>query len=294
MLLPTLLRLLLCTLLLALVPIGAHADVTFTDGTFDDLDWSITTSGLGSVTGSQVGSGNPGFARRAVNLPDVGESVFGWHLHDGFVYDPALDGAIEFVEFSIEFENQNTGHLLQLGFEQGGTLYRPTSGTVTTGAAGWASTGTATFLESDFPAGPDFSASGPPITFGFVTANSHDPAAGYIPNTVAYDNIEIFVPEPTLVVQLIAGAALLAVVHRRPRPDPRSQRPIRPRADRKDRPVDRRGGERPVPTHLESEPDLRVPNFGQGEIPYDQEDDRPRAEARDRRRPPGPRVATHR
>jgi len=183
--------------------------ITFADGTFDPADWTLILSGDGTVTAGQVVSGgNPGAYREVNDLPDVGLSVAGFHLQSSFVWDPSVSGAIDQVDWSIDFLNVASGQFVALAMQQAGAN-RAAGGFVTTNFRGsWFTMGDVGLTEADF-AGADFSASGSPITFGFLTANTWDPAAGSIDNIVAYDNLSITVhpvPEPVVLILLIAGA----------------------------------------------------------------------------------------
>jgi len=184
------------------------AAITFTDGAFDPADWTLILSGDGTVTAGQVAScGNPDAHREVNDLPDMGLSVAGFHLQSSFVWDPSVSGAIDQVDWSIDFLNVASGQFSALAMQQAGAN-RAAGGFVTTNFRGsWFTMGDVGLTEADFT-GADFSAAGSPITFGFLTANTWDPAAGSIDNIVAYDNLSITVhpvPEPVVLVLLVAA-----------------------------------------------------------------------------------------
>jgi len=107
--------------------------VTFSDGTFNDADWTATEI-CGCVEGSFVAQqvptgGDPGAYRQTelifpggISQP-VGASVVA-HLNDSAVYDPATQGAITSIDFSfdnMEFSNYGVGYSVLLS--QNGTDY---------------------------------------------------------------------------------------------------------------------------------------------------------------------------
>jgi len=168
----------------------------------------------------QLAGGNPDAFWEVANRPTpvMGENVHGWHLHTGFVYDPSVEGALDSVGWSIDFENLTSGHAAGLAIEQDGTLMSAGFFITTPDRPGWFTHEAAGLLAGDFSAGgPDFSASGAPITFGFFAANTFDPAAGDVSNDVAYDNLEITlvpVPEPAAALLLLTGVLVLAAARR--------------------------------------------------------------------------------
>src|SRR5579863_3400102 len=115
---------------------GLYADVTFSDGTFNNSDWQVSMvfQGYngGSVTGSQVASGgNPGAYRSIdTSVNPIGgnpySNVLGFNQWLPGTFDPATQGAVSSVDFSIDFLNINTfgnGQGFELALSQGGSLY---------------------------------------------------------------------------------------------------------------------------------------------------------------------------
>jgi hypothetical protein len=157
-----------------------HGDSAFADG-----DWSIDhqhSTGLvfGGPAGSQVGGGgHPGEFRR-VEQNDFTNILQAWHMRAGALYDPAVSGPIEQIDFAVDvraLENLfgvNVG--VSLAVEQAGVFYF--GGYFLNNEANWVSFST-TLHESDFNteappiAHPDFSASGPPLRFGLVFSNDN-------------------------------------------------------------------------------------------------------------------------
>lgn len=208
-------------LALVLSSTAAASAQTFSDETFDPGDWTLQVEGSGTVDAmQQLAGGNPGAFREVANRPTpaMSENATGWHLHTGFVYDPSAEGALESVGWSIDFQNLTSGQAAALAIEQDGTLMQADFFITTPDRPGWFTHGAVGLLAGDFSAGgPDFSASGAPITFGFFASNTFDPAAGDISNDVAYDNLEITlvpVPEPAAVLLLLTGVPVLAAARR--------------------------------------------------------------------------------
>jgi hypothetical protein len=205
-----------CTLLLVLLGGSPASGQTFSDDSFDPGDWTLQVVGAGTVDAvQQLAGGNPDAFREVTNRPTpaMGENVQGWHLHTGFVYDPSAAGALESVGWSIDFQNLTTGQAAALALEQDGVLMQADFFITTPDRPGWFTHDASGVLAGDFSAGgPDFSSSGGPIAFGFLTSNTFDPAAGDIDNDVAYDNLAITlvpVPEPTAIALLAVAAAVL-------------------------------------------------------------------------------------
>jgi len=205
--------------------------ITFEDQTFDDTDWNgvVVAGPAGGQTAVQIADGgNSGTTPdpfRAVTT-NTNSVVFFSSANSANVYDLSA-GAINSIDFSIDFKNISffgQGQAVTSGIEQNGIFYR--ASTSITGPAGFnwmtdTKTGltAVSFIRMDSVAGnPDFSTSGSPITFGFVTANS-----GGNTIQVGYDNWSTTlttasdpVPEPGTFA-LFGLAALGAYVIRRRR-----------------------------------------------------------------------------
>jgi len=200
--------------------------VFFSDGTFNDSDWTlvIKTSGNGgTVSASQYTSGgNPGAYRRIENTVNAGSKsspsvVYGFHIRSGATYDPSTQGPIAYIDYSEDSrmfsgfgDGQGTGPaLLQSGkYYYASGLYAKQSV--------WTTQTLSSLVAADFVNvsdpndHPDFSASGAPITFGFVRYNSTR-SAGYS-ITAGIDNWEVSVasvPEPRSLKLFVTALALL-------------------------------------------------------------------------------------
>jgi hypothetical protein len=205
---------------------GAKADITFSDTEFATANWgfeTITGGTGGTATPSQVSGGNPGFARQVITSVNAsGGIVYGlsrFGTSTATRYDPAVSGAIGTVDFSIDAKwisgDGLFGQSIGIGAKQGSVAYY--AALDVTGVTGlWGTHASLGLTAADFVAmtagGPiDFSATGAPVRFGFVVANSAPGPASV--NTAAYDNFQVVVhsvPAPASVgmagmVGVVAG-----------------------------------------------------------------------------------------
>jgi hypothetical protein len=214
----------------AVLSVQAQADtVSFADGTFNDSDWEVAIFEHGNggvVTAAQSASGGNGGAFRRVHQtvnpvpPDDTSWIIVFHRRAGAIYDPGSQGAIERIDFLIDYENLTEcpigGHGQAFGpaMRQDGEVYtrHSISGTPTS----WNTLAAPGLGESDFgmvdplsPTGgdptrhPDFSSSGATIEFGFYTSNGTH--GGGFTRCVGYDNWSLTInstcvePPPSLV-----------------------------------------------------------------------------------------------
>ena len=177
-------------LLTVCLPSLAAAQITaFSDGTFLDTDWSVTTETLnlgGTVTGNQVATGgSPGAYRRIVNTLNsaagqpFSNTVYGFHARAGATFDPATSGpisAIDYSESSIRLANgvQACG----LALQQSGVIYYGPAFLTPTALNTWVPTSLSALIAPSFDAlapgvqNPNFTVTGAPIQLGFYRANS--------------------------------------------------------------------------------------------------------------------------
>jgi hypothetical protein len=219
----------------------ASAAVVFSDGVFNDLDWSGQQFLDGSFVVLQVGSGgNPNEYQRIdlTNL-DSGQSAIVVNLKTGAVYDPSISGAISSIDFSFDlfFLGGSPGTSVvgyRLALEQSGSFFYSGPGTSFVGVAqgpgnglpgsGWDSFSFSGLSANDFvrlsgTSQLDFSATGAPITFGYLAITGMS-----LPNVVdgsttsGIDNWNVRVtpvPEPTTMLLLgigLTGAVCTRVV----------------------------------------------------------------------------------
>jgi hypothetical protein len=220
-------------LALILSPEVTRAAVTFTDGTFTNADWTVTTdtdaNGTGTSSGAQLATGgNPGEFRQVsvvvqpAQIGAVFSTVVGYHQKTSAVYNPATQGAIVSVDYSEDAMNiSGGGQATGVALRQNGVIYAgPTLITSGSGWLGYPQSGLSANQFNDidnFQSGglhPDFSATGAPITFGFFRAQS---ARFNSTSMVGIDNWSVTVnqiPEPG---SLATAACLLSALWRKPR-----------------------------------------------------------------------------
>ena len=223
-----------------------RADVTFSDGTFNNADWQVSMlfQGYngGSVTGSQVASGGIPGTYRSINTSvnplgaeDPYSNVLGFNQWLPGTFNPATQGAISSVDFSIDFLNIDTfgnGQGFELALTQSGSLYGLLPHNTGIGG-GWQHFALSDVTASDFyqitsappiytfdgTHHPDFSAAGCPISFGFYAATATTDVPFTL--TAGCDNWSVTatsaVPEPQALV-LVGLGALVMLARRRSRP----------------------------------------------------------------------------
>jgi hypothetical protein len=203
-------RLLLLVPGLALVLFAQHARaaVVFSDGSFDDADWSLMlsagSSGGTAMAGQAADGGNPGSFRDVQHeVNSTSGLVQAFHFNPAFVYEPGASGAIASVAWLIDFQNFQAGQAAALLIEQGGVFTVADIFTTTpVGLGAWNTHAQSGITAADFGITPDFSSSAPAISFGFLTANSGQ--VGMF--QVGYDNLEITitaVPEPSSLILVL-------------------------------------------------------------------------------------------
>jgi hypothetical protein len=194
---------------------AVHADtVTIFDGTFNDSDWALSVNqygtGGGSGAASQVlsgGFGDNGAARMTANTANP-------------TYSGAYNASL-YTALNISFDARYIDGLSAIGavVRQNGVDWFWGYEINTPDWQHWSFTPTDTgWVRFENSAGvggpgPDFSANGGALTFGFYSANGT--AGGwYYTNTGLYDNFTVtFVPAPGAVL----GLAMLPMIRRRRR-----------------------------------------------------------------------------
>ncbi len=190
--------------------------VTVSDSTFADVDWTLAVFSSGSggnVTGAQVASGgNPGSYRSVTDTLTGGgvvSVVVGVNIYQPFTYSPSTSGAINSLDWSEDAACTTTcfGSGVSAGpaLLQGGNYYILCSSSVITGtspafanhslsgltAADFGLTSPGPSTGCDPSVHPNFSASGAPLKFGFLTANGTGPGGGGYSSTEGVDNWQI-------------------------------------------------------------------------------------------------------
>ena len=209
---------------------AAQAALVFADDTFNDADWTeavvVQTGNGGSVSGDQDGTnGNPLPSRRVVSTVNAApsatttSSVGAFHQRLGFTYDPQSQGAVPWIEMTLDARqfdppfSSSAGQRVNAAIIQDGTVYVSSDGFLVPELS-WTTKQIGPQGQDDFAAAggggqPDFSASGAPFGIGFFTTNSTSAGSSGFTTTVNYDNWTFsVVPEPSSAVFL--GAAALA------------------------------------------------------------------------------------
>ena len=162
--------------------------VHFSDQTFENRNWQSlkvldTTSGQSATfTAGQVTSGgNPGSYRNVTHNYSQG-SIWIAHLRDAAIYDPAREGPVTGLNFSLDVIHFHPppGQAISFGplLVQNGSTYVDSTGN-TIFEEVWTHLTLTNLTATNFtllvgagPEHPDFSAVGAPMQFGYYSANS--------------------------------------------------------------------------------------------------------------------------
>jgi len=175
--------------LTALVSPGHAQTTVFSDDTFLDANWTITTEILnlgGTASGSQIATGgNPGPYRQTVNTLNsalgfgFSNTVFSFHQRAGATFSPATSGPIASIDYSEASIRLAAGvQACALALWQGGVIYYGPGFLTPSSLNTWVTTSqtglTATSFDAAAPGiqNPDFGVGAPPIAFGFSRSNS--------------------------------------------------------------------------------------------------------------------------
>ena len=171
---------------------------------FDDAgacaDWTSDVVGNGTFSGTDgcelVGGHPNGYRTMTHEVTDVGGVVVS-HWYEGGSYDPSSGGAIEEIIYSesrIITQPAFVGGAVGSSFRlrQGGTVYTHTFGSFTD--TGWATHSVRLSPVHFTPApGPDFSAAGSEIQFGYVRSNSNTSAGATSTSVHGIDNWRVVI-----------------------------------------------------------------------------------------------------
>jgi hypothetical protein len=228
------------------------AIINFTDGIFNNADWSAskivdTTPGTAATFSAfqQPVNGNPTFHRETTHVFGIG-AIRVAHLRNvggsPFTYDPSSSGAINTISINYDLVHR-TPNLGAVGYglllRQNGKYYTnpiPPDNIFPNAWSGFSHLGltSANFFELLVPgtgvnvfSNPDFSATGSLIEFGYVTSNSHGGAGVIVTKTSGIDNYGLrldTVPEPaTLITTIVGSLTAVTVVAWRKRRRTRAQ-----------------------------------------------------------------------
>jgi hypothetical protein len=229
-------RAVLACLLIAVIGIAGHparvSATTFFDGTFNPADWEVilfTGGNGGTTTTTQVTSGgNPGEYRRIENTinnapgPGLRSRVWGFHRRIGATYNPQVQGTIDSIDYSedsILISGAGQGMGTGPAMRQNGGVYVIVPFLITPEDS-WTHKQLTGLSEANFvlmtggeppvdpTQHPDFSASGGPIEFGFVRANSTGPGGGGFERTGGIDNWSLSINRHpfTIVIDIKPGS----------------------------------------------------------------------------------------
>ncbi len=164
------------------VTVAGLADLVISSDMETESDWSQTlrgaTGGATSSSTHESSGGYEGAYRRIQHDMPGSSSVNYFHAFDGVTYDPSIEGAITSLrlsEFRKKFAPAGSAEIgATFAVMQGGTIHPHTDGENVL-SEDWTYVQTDFLTSGDFSggSGPDFSASGGPITFGFIRSNTN-------------------------------------------------------------------------------------------------------------------------
>lgn len=201
---------------------ASQADIVINDGTFLDSNWTLIPRPYGPSGGSgsaiQVLSGgitDNGAARLTTNTAGASNSgSYNASIYTAFSYNPAVSGPLSAL--TISFDARYTDGLSAIGpvVEQGGLIW---FGGYEINTSAWQNfsfspTASDWYLinpsGSQSGPGPDFSAAGSTMRFGYFTANGTSAGGASYTNRGLTDNFVVsFIPSPAAAT-LLALAAL--------------------------------------------------------------------------------------
>jgi len=217
---------------------GRAGTITFSDGTFNDSDWTSVIQQWGNggsvITTPVASGGSPGAYLQVVTSVNGGppeSTVVGAFFRVGAAYDPSAQGAITGIDYSESdkmFIGSGDGQGAGAAVRQGGLVYcaldpaaRFYAVTPTWTSNSVSNLQASAFLVLGVPGShPDFSATGGPIDFEFYRANSLPSYGSAYSITAGLDNWSVTInqiPEPSAAVGLISMATIGLIVcwHRR-------------------------------------------------------------------------------
>ncbi|MEW4487019.1 hypothetical protein AB1L42_03005 [Thalassoglobus sp. JC818] len=205
-----------------------RAGMTFSDGTFEDANWTATTiastGGTSFNVGQTASGGNPGTFRQIQNTYGGTQptgSIFTGHLRSAAIYDPSTQGEIQSLDFAFDligfdFGASNAVAYTALLFQDGFYYSSNSYPLIQAPANQWNSFTLPNLVASGFSriggAGetPDFSATGTTIQFGYGVSNGtgsplQTMTDSGIDNWQVTVNANSVVPEPSSFALFIIG-----------------------------------------------------------------------------------------
>src|ERR1700730_10330616 len=195
--------------LFVLITPSSHGQIIFSDGTFQNGDWTksvISSTGGATDSVSQVSAGgNPGAYRFIEHDLPPSSSIVVFHSMNLATYSPKTEGpivALNYSEDEIQFNPPFAGATIgaQPAIQQDGVLYFGPD--FTFGTTSWATATRNGLTATDFTSltntNPDFTATGNQILFGYLRSNTNtDPES---PETTQHgiDNFSYTVARQTV------------------------------------------------------------------------------------------------
>lgn len=196
---------------LAVAAQPAGASIVISDGTFNDADWILVPRpfgpGGGSGSAMQVltgGAGDNGPARQTSNTAGPNNSgSYNASIYTAYAYNPSVTGPITGLTISIDAHYINGLSAVGAVVEQAGLVWMIGYGinspswqtyTFTQASGDWFLINPGGLVTGP---GPDFSATGGSMRFGFYTANASGPSGSGYTDSGLNDNFVVsFVPAP--------------------------------------------------------------------------------------------------
>ena len=170
--------------LVVLAAATARGQITFTDGTFQNGDWTKSvinsTNGATDSVAQVSAGGNPGAYRFMEHDLPPSSSISVFHSMNVATYTPKTEGpivALNYSEDQIEFNPPFPGATIgaQPAIQQDGVLYLGPD--FTFGTTSWATATRNGLAATDFISltntNPDFTATGNQILFGYLRSNTN-------------------------------------------------------------------------------------------------------------------------
>jgi len=226
-----------CIIFTATFGLSAVADVPFHDSTFDDTNWVPTTILIGA--GGSASSLQTNFAANdllqlTVSNRNGPSGVAAYYHNSTFTYNPATDGAITALDYLVQLMaitnlnnfqgafaspavRQNNTNYAAIPFSTPNTVLTPFSAYALTAGNFGAVSGASGTIVVNNGRHPDFSSSGAPLTFGYMSILNTPPGSSANSATFGLDEVLIYVhtvrQPPALGLQTIAGVVVTGITN---------------------------------------------------------------------------------